>query len=178
MIGSYCQRSIWILALLFQLLDSGFLALSQETLLESAKQAYFKGDFQELDTKLDALLKESPEQPAVNILQGLTLLHGGKIEDILQGKELIEKHARRQPDDPFSNYALGILYKEQDIQRSARKYFLKALENDDEMVAATGMRPASGRRRILPREGGARKPMHAARKPKRVSSLTPDGTPQ
>jgi len=136
MTGYGGKRSIWIIWLIFQFVGLTYLAVGQELLLESAKQDYFNGEFSDLNAKLETLLKDYPEQPSVNILRGLTLLHGGKIEDILQGKVLIEKNAHRQPDDAFSNYALGILYKEQDIRRSARKYFLKALENDDEMVEA------------------------------------------
>lgn len=109
---------------------------SQEPLLESAKKDYLQGDFSNLKDKLEVLLKDCPEHPTVRILKGLTLISTGKIEDILSGKELIEKSALRHNKDPFSNYALGMLYKEQNLSRSARKYFLRALERDENLVPA------------------------------------------
>lgn len=109
---------------------------SQEPLLESAKKDYLQGDFSNLKDKLEVLLKDCPEHPTVKILKGLILISTGKIEDILSGKELIEKSAFRLGEDPFSNFALGMLYKEQDLSRSARKYFLRALERDENLVPA------------------------------------------
>ncbi len=119
------------------LISSIFSAVfSQEPLIESAKKDYLQGDFSNLKDKLEELLKDCPEHPTVRILKGLTLISSGKIEDILSGKELIERNALRQSEDPFSNYALGMLYKEQNLSRSARKYFLRALERDENLVPA------------------------------------------
>ena len=109
---------------------------SQKSLLDSAKKDYLQGDFSKLKDKLEVLLTDCPEHPTVRILKGLTLISSGKIEDILSGKELIEKNALRHSEDPFSNYALGMLYKEQNQFRSARKYFLKALARDENLVPA------------------------------------------
>lgn len=107
-----------------------------QEIVDSAKVAYFKGNLSEVTDDVNQLLKINPDNPNVNILKGLVLLYNGNLEERFQAKTIIEKYTSYLKDDPFSYYALGILYKSQDNYRLARKNFKKAVESNERFVPA------------------------------------------
>ena len=109
---------------------------SHELLLKSAQNDYFEGNTENLLHKIDQVLDAEPQNPMANILYGLILLQEEAVIKKLEAKKLIEKYAGKKKNDAFANYALGVLYKKQNILRISRKYFTKALEFDETMVPA------------------------------------------
>ena len=109
---------------------------SRGTLLQTAQQDYFAGNTEDILNKINQVLDEEPENPTANILYGLILLQDETVFKRLEAKKLIEKYAAKIKNDAFANYALGVLYKKQNILRNSRKYFKKALDCNEAMVPA------------------------------------------
>ena len=86
-------------------------------LLQEAQQAYYRGDIEAVSLKINHVLMEKPENPLANILKGLILLQEEETFKRLEAKKIIEKYAARIKDSAFAYYALGILYKKQNILR-------------------------------------------------------------
>ncbi len=107
-----------------------------DTLLETAKEDYFNGKNEDLSYKIELILDQQPDNPTAHILQGLILLQEESVVQRLKAKKIIEDYADKEKNDAFSNYALRVLYKKQNILRSSRKYFEKALEYNELMVPA------------------------------------------
>jgi len=107
-----------------------------ETLLGTAQEDYFEGNIEDLLDKIKQVLEAEPENPEANILHGLILLQDDAVIKRLEAKKIIEKYAAKRKNDAFANYALGVLYKKQNILRNSRKYFKKALDCNETMVPA------------------------------------------
>ena len=106
------------------------------TLLKTAQQDYFEGNTEDILNKINQVLDREPENPTANILHGLILLQEETVFKRLEAKKIIEKYAAKIKNDAFANYALGVLYKKQNILRNSRKYFKKALDCNEAMVPA------------------------------------------
>ncbi len=111
-------------------------AFPQKTLVESAKKDYLCGDYSDFSDKMKLILNGNAEDPTVRILEGLFFLEENNLDMRLRAGDLIKKNVHYLNNDPFSDFALGILYKKQNNFDHARKYFEKAVEKDDQMVAA------------------------------------------
>ncbi len=108
----------------------------QAELIESAKKDYLSGDLNDFSNKMKEIRERNIQNPTGEILEGLFLLQENDLAKRREAGRLIRENTRYLHDDPFSDYALGVLYKKQNNSSYARKFFEKAVEKDRDMVAA------------------------------------------
>ncbi len=108
----------------------------KKILLDFAKKYYLQGKIARAEDKVNTVLTDYPDDPTANILHGLVLLHKGNVEDRFRAYEIIQKYSRKQRNDPFTQYSLGILYKVRKSPEQARKHFEKAVKLDSQFVEA------------------------------------------
>jgi len=108
----------------------------KKILLDFAKKYYLQGKIAQAEDKANTVLMDYPDDPTANLLRGLVLLHKGTMEDRFQAYEIIRKYSRKQWNDPFTQYSMGILYKVRKSPEQARKHFEKAVELDSQFVEA------------------------------------------
>ncbi|MEJ2635834.1 MAG: GWxTD domain-containing protein, partial [Calditrichia bacterium] len=107
-----------------------------DVLADSAKAFYLGGDFPDSRARADSILKADPQNPIANILTGLFRLSEGGLKNRTSAREIIEKYGRHLEDDPFANYALGVLYNAVDNPEQAKKHFLRVVALDEKFVPA------------------------------------------
>ena len=98
-------------------------AFAQQSLVESAKKDYLSGDYSDFNHKMQLILNENYQDPTVRILEGLFFLENNTLDMRLRAGNLIKNNVHYLRDDPFSDFALGILYKKQNNFDYAHKYF-------------------------------------------------------
>ncbi|MBN2366966.1 MAG: GWxTD domain-containing protein, partial [Calditrichaeota bacterium] len=109
---------------------------SQSEMIESAKKDYLSGDYSNFSSKMREILDWNIEDPTKEILEGLFLLQDNDLNKRRIAGKLIQKNVPRLRNDPFSDFAMGILYKKQNNHSHAKKYFERAIGKNDRMIAA------------------------------------------
>lgn len=99
-----------------------------KVLLQFARKYYLMGKIEPAAEKAELALETDPQNPAANVLYGLTLLHHHSLENLIRAEKLIEQFAPKLSDRAFGQFALGELYKFRHETDLARKYYRKSVE--------------------------------------------------
>ncbi len=125
-----------ILILLLLCAESRSAVKAPDSTVLRLRELYLQGQTNATKNSVRQILLTDPDNPTANLINGLLILEDGNVAERVHAFDLMEKYSHKAENDPFTYFALGILYNSRRNFATARKNFLKSLELNTRFVPA------------------------------------------